>query len=935
MKFNILSNAYIVGFLFCSLTGHAQKTPDDTDSIKVDMGFGIIQDRALSTAATATIYAEELQKTAAISLQDALYGRLPGLTALKRGGFAGDNGYGASFNIRGTQTLSETGILILVDGFERPIDRLSVDEVESVTLLKDAASVALYGHRGINGAILVKTKRGQVGKRVIDISYDHKFTFDPKIPEFADAFTYAGALNEAHANDGLTPAYNQYELDAFKNNTYPSIYPNVDWKKEALKKSGSEDRLNLAISGGNEKMKYYTLLNYTDSRGLLNNTGMNDGYSTQLKYSKANIRANLDFQITSTTLMQVNAQGTFIETNRPGGASAYDVFNSLYTIPSSAYPVRTDNGLWGGTTTNGASNLVAKIQNTGYGKTHARAFYTDAKLTQRLDFWLEGLSASARLGYDNYSEIYEQRKRGFAYASERYLFDTNGKVIGSTPNSGGNKTDNLEWSKWLSGQWRRANFVFTLDYKKSIGENNLMGSILYTTDAYTGNGRFNTFKRANWSAYFHYDWQEKYVADLALVLSGSNRSYPETFAFSPTVSAAWIISKEDFLKDNSLIDLLKLRGSFGIQHTDYVPRTGLSFEDYSGGSGDYFFGSGYNRNWGFFLGYLPTTSFKLETANKYNLGLDISLLKALNFSLDAYYQRRSNILLSGDGLNSDVIGIPSAYVNKGKVDSKGIEISLNYNKQIRDFSISAGAIFTYGTNEVKDLIETPAYPHLSKIGKLVDQPWGLEAIGFFKDQADIDASNRQEFAIVKPGDIKYKDQNGDGIINENDEIAMGYSTNAPQINYSFNVGLEYKGIGFNVLFQGAGNYTQYLRTTGVYTPLVNNTNLALHYLENCWRAGQDNSNALYPRLTSENSPNNYRANSIWLSNVSFLKLRNCELYYKLPARWLAKTFISDTRIYVKGENLLSIDNLDVMDPENIEASYPTLKAVNVGISLKF
>jgi len=940
MKNNMLHKICILSFLCFSLIGYAQNTDNENyiegeECLPVDLGFGIMHTKEKTTASSYVISGEELKKTSAINVSDALFGRLLGLTALKSGGFSGDNGYGAGFNIRGIQTSTDNNILILVDGLERPIDRLSIDEVESVTVLKDAAAVSLYGYRGINGILSIKTKRGFIGDMTVSASYDHKFIFKPSLPKFVDAYTYANAMNEARANDGSSPAYNKYELDAFKNNNYPLVYPNVDWESETLRDVASENIINVDVRGGNDKVKYFTLINYTDSRGLLNGTETNQGYSTQLKYSKANIRTNLDFTLTPTTDMEVNIQGTLLETNRPSQVDANGVIGALYQVPSGAFPVRTEEGIWGGNNILGGANILAKIQNTGFIRTHARSLYADTKLKQNLDFWLEGLSATARFGYDNYSEIYEDRYRGFAYGNDRYIFDDEGKVIETINFSGGDRKGDMKFNKWLNNQWRRANLVFSLDYKTKLAGNDFQASLFYTYEAYSSSGRNNTFFRNNFSAYAHYDISGKYLADLTLVYSGSNRSYPQKHAFSPTLSLGWLLSKEDFLKKIEAIDFLKLRASAGILHTDYVPLYGLDRDSYEG-RGSYIFGEGYGVVWGTSRQYLPTKNFKLETAYKYNLGVDMRLFNSLDFTFEAYMQRRNNILLSADALTSSVLGLASSYINKGVVDSKGIEIGLGYRKTVKDFTLNASAMFTYGTNKLVDNVESPkAYPYLEEKGKSVHQAFGLEAIGFFQDEDDIKNSPNQEFMVVKPGDIKYKDQNGDGVINDNDRIAMGYNSWTPEINYAFSLGMEYKGLGFNILFQGVGNYTKYLNLGSVYVPLVGNQNLSQHYYENRWIPGQDNSHAKYPRLTSEDNPNNYRPSSLWYADASFLKLRNCEIYYHMPASWFNKTFFKGMKIYVKGENLLTIDNIKTIDPELASTAYPVCKAVNIGLSMKF
>ena len=924
----------------CSV--NAQSTLTDYENGKVDLGMGVERSLLMSTAATETISGEELQKTAAVSLKDALYGRLLGLTALKNGGFVGDYGYGANMNVRGTQTTTENNLLILVDGIERSIDYMTLDEVESVTILRDAAATALYGYQGANGAILVKTKRGTTdGKHHVSVSYDHKFTFNPSVADFVDAYTYANALNKARSNDGLTPMYNDYELNAFATGLDPYYYPNVNWKDELFKNMGSEDQVNVSLTGGNEKLQYFAMLDYTDGRGLLEEADRGS-YSSQLKFSKANIRANLDAQLTSTTKMQVNAVGSFIETNRPNGADPAGLTWMLYQTPASAFPVMNDPngelaGIWGGNTTYGMNNPAAQVRASGFLKSHSRSFQGDVSLKQDLSFWVEGLSVSGKVGYNNFSEIYESNALGYMYGNQRYTFDSNGIPTGLTNYSAGNLTSNMEYNYYINQHNSSSYLAISADYATSFREDdNFTASLIWhqkhsTTKPVGETDRYLTYNRMNVMASLHYDLKQKYMADLVLAMNGSNRSYPEKWAFSPVLSLGYI-AKND--AEDPILNLAKIRLSAGIQHIDYVPIQGIWLENYSGGGGDYYFGSGTgSQDWGTFIGYQPTPSFKLETAYRFNVGGDFRLFKQADLTVDAYYNYRDNILLSGDNLYSSVMGIPAAYVNWGRVASYGVEVGANWVKEVnKDMSFNIGVDFTWGRNKQLRTIENVAYDYLSAVGGRVNQAWGLEVIGFFKDEADIANSPAQNFDVVRPGDFKYKDQNGDNVINEDDVVKMGYDTTIPEINYSLNLGFRYKNFGFNALFQGAGHYTAYLGTTGVWVPMVDGANLSQEYLENCW---DYSSNPIYPRLTSETNNNNYRANSTWYKNVNFLKLRNCEIYYYLPEKWMSKIKASQCRVFVKGENLMTLSNLKVMDPENIGTNYPTLMGVNIGFSLKF
>ncbi|MBQ3612940.1 MAG: SusC/RagA family TonB-linked outer membrane protein [Bacteroidales bacterium] len=921
----------LAGLMAFATVASAQNSLTEKENTAVDLGYGVENNLAVTSAAVSVITAEELQQTSAINLADALYGRLLGLTALKNGGFSGDDNYGASFNIRGYQTLGDNSMLILVDGMPRPIDRLSVNEVESVTVLKDAAAVALLGYKGVNGAILVKTKRGNTEKVNVDVTYNHKFTFAPEIADFVDGYTYAQAMNEARSNDGLAPAYKDMELELFKAGTDPYYYPNVDWADEVMEDLGSEDQVNLSIHGGGAKVKYFTMLDYVGSRGMLSGTDQKD-YNSQLKYSKANIRANIDFEVTPTTKMQVNMMASFIETNEPSASNANDIFYQIYRLPATAFPVQTPDGIWGGNQNYTDANPIARIQGTGYEKTHQRALYADARLTQKFDFITKGLSASVRMGYDNFSRLNEEHSKTFQYGYVYYT-DKIGDPSSSESVIYGDKINSLSFNRWLGNQYRSSHFDVSVDYERQFDAHSVAASAIYNTESEVYMDRHNSYYRANVMGYLHYDWKKKFIADVVLAGNGSNRSYPHKWSFSPTASLAYVFAAGQ----EGPLNFGKVRGSFGIQHSDYVPVQGIWLENYEGGHGNIVLKPSYDgNNWGSYLTHYPLTWFPLETAYKYNLGVDLRLFKSLEMTADVYYNSRRNIMQNANDLNSWVVGRPDSYATEGRVDSYGAELGLRYlNTFSNGLTVRATAYATWGRNEIKSYIELPNEPYQAHVGQRVDQPFGLEAIGFFADEQDIANSPSQQFGQVKPGDIKYKDQNGDGAINDNDQVYFGFGQNVPETNYSFSLGAEYKGFGFNILFQGMAGMTKYLGTVGVWDCVKNNNNLSVHYWENRWQPGADNSNAAYPRLTTLDNPNNFRSNSVWYTNLSWLKLRNVEVYYRFPQKWMNKIKVSDAKIFIKGENLLTISEMKVMDPECLGTSYPIMKGASIGLNINF
>ena len=377
------------------------------------------------------------------------------------------------------------------------------------------------------------------------------------------------------------------------------------------------------------------------------------------------------------------------------------------------------------------------------------------------------------------------------------------------------------------------------------------------------------------------------------------------------------------------------RSSGGIQHTDYVPANGLWLDRWNNSHGQFWYGQNFSSSWGAFLTQFPTTNFQQEAAYKGNFGVDMRIANSLDFTVDAYYQQRRNILVSAGSLNSDVVGIQSAYDDKGVVASYGVEAGLRYAKSFANgFNLNFGGNVSYNRSKILEWIETPAYPNLSVIGTPADAERGLVALGFFQSQEEIDNSPLQEFGQVKVGDIKYKDVNGDNVINENDVVAMDWGNAVPALNYGFSLGMEFKGFGINATFQGAFGQTKNLMyVDGVWGALSDNRNLSREYYSNCFDIA--GVNALYPRLSTTSVANNARNSTIWYRNVSWLKLRDCEVYYKLPASLLSRIKISDVKIFVQGQNLLSFGNIPALDAENLNTGYPVMKAVNMGLSVVF
>ena len=927
MKLRNIFISCLLGFCAAPVTANAQVELSDKKSQTVDLGYGVENTEFLTTAAAYTITAEELGRTSAISLADALYGKLLGLTAVQNTGFKGEEGRGASFNIRGVQTTGETDILVLVDGIERPIDRITVEEVESVTVLKDAAAVALYGHEAVNGVLLVKTKRGlKDGSNHIKVGASRKIQFDPEFADMVSAYDYANALNTARVNDGNSVMYSEAELQKFLDGTDPYVYPNVNWKDEVFKNTAEETNAFISMYGGTENVQYYSNLDYTDASGLYKNPDQGD-WNSQLRYSKANIRTNVDFQVSQTTRVKTNLFAMFMETNGVPNINSNDAWWHLYKVPALAFPIKTQQGTWGGSQTYGDFNLLAKSQGAGFTKTHQRQIWADITLEQDLDMVLKGLQFYVGGSYDNSSNMIENRTKGYQYGWNYY--DASGDMQETVM---GTVEDKLVFNYWVDSQWRvgtiKTGFKYATQFKNG---DNFAANLNYNTKSEIRDGRSNTWYRQNVNLAMHYDHADKFMADVVLAANGSNRSYPAKWAFSPTAALGYVFANNS----DGFLSYGKFRASAGIQHTDYVPAAGLWLDRWDGGHGDFYYGNNFDQSWGAFITQFPTTDFRQEAAYKANFGTDLRLAGCLDIVADVFYQQRRNILVSASSLNSSVVGLQSAYDDRGAVQSYGAELGFRFAKTFDNgLNINATGMATYSKNEIIEWIENPVYPNLSVIGTPADAARGLVALGFFESQEEIDNSPLQQFGQVKKGDIKYKDVNEDGVINQNDQVALDYGSAFPAMNYSFSLGFEYKGFGVNASFQGAGNQIKNLRyVDGVWGALSDNRNLSQEYYDNCFDvAGAD---ALYPRLSTENVANNAQESTIWYRNVSWFKMRDCEVYYKLPASLLRNIKVSDAKVFVQGQNLLSVDNIPAMDAENLSTGYPVMKSVSLGLSVVF
>ena len=888
-----------------------------------------------SAMATSSVDGEELLKRSGIDPANTLYGRLNGLTVLQNSSY-GDLGEGSPFLfIRGLGTLNDPSILVLVDGMERPINSLVTEEIENVTILKDAAALALYGMRGANGVLLVTTKRGKEGKTDINVAYQHSLTTPARLPKFANAPAYATAVNEGLANEGLAPQYSAREIEAYRNRNYPYLFPDVNWMDETLRDWGQRDQVNFSARGGSNNARFFSLINIISDRGLIKEANLNPAYTTQLMGSALNARTNIDVNLTPSTLMQASLLGRITERNEPGSLSPTAMMTDLYNLPSAAYPVYNQSGTWGGGSDIYPLNPVAQSSSTGYSTYHYRGMFVDLLLKQDLSQFVQGLNIEGKVAFDAGATSTDVRSKRFLSESVVAQLNDNGAPGPPVITQYGQDEMELGFTGGATDVHRFFRLEFRLNYNKEIGSGNLSSFLLFSQDKKTVPVQFSTVLHQDVTAFGHYSLLDRYYFDLSLSASGSsNLPKNNNWGFFPAVAAAWRISKEDFFNQSDWLDELKLRASFGLAGNDKIIYN-LDQYPFEGGN-NYYFRDNYTSFASRMEGHLPGRRVSYEKTQMFNVGIESQLFQKIAFNVDVFSNKTYDIMVSKEGTISSMLGVIPSYIPDGEVKNKGVELGLRIGDQTGDFKYAIGGQFSFVRNKIVNMNEAPLpHDYMKATGRPVEQFFGLETIGFFKDQADINQSPKQLFYTVYPGDLKYKDQNGDGQIDQNDVIALGYSTLVPEIYYSATLDLEYKGIGISALFQGIGNYSRYLNTQGLYWPLMGNGNISEHYLDSYWKPGAANTDVKYPRLTTLESRNNYRPNSVFIADASYFKLRYAELFYKLPISLISKFKLDGCKVFVRGMDLFSIDQIKVTDPEATGADYPALKSYHLGFSINF
>lgn len=904
--------------------------------------------RANSTASVSVIKIDDASERSAKNIGNTLIGQGKGLITI-----AGTGTYYAqnpTFYVRGLQSLSGSTPLILVDGIERDITMIDPDEVSEVQILKDAAATALYGYKGADGVINVITKHGAYNSRTIKINYEHIFSHMTNKPKFVDAATYANAMNEALANEGQGPRYSANEIAAYASGKYPTLMPNVDWVNETFRDNANGDRASVEFSGGGEKFRYYSLASLLYSNGFIKNPNRTDGYSTQDKYVRGNVRTNLDIDLWKYTQLHTNIFTSLSEMQAPG--ANVDLWSMIYNTPALAFPISNPNGTWGGSRDwSGDNNVVAQSSGAAYYKIFDRQLYFDADIEQDLSMVLPGLGFHVGASYDVRSNIHEDHSMKYNYGYTPVTgFNPDGSPIAGDYDAVlADQATGMGTGASTNYFARRFNVWGTVNYTNTFADkHDVTAQLRYFYDYEDPMGTNNNVYRHNISLWGQYTYAQRYSLGVAMAYMGSSRLAPGTkWSFSPNVSLGAVILDNP----SSPVNFLKARASWGIQNLDRLPGDNVwtyYTQAYGTSGGQYYWTSKYDGAGETTLGQLPMIDPSHEKVKKYDVGIDASLLGCINLTADWFLNEHYDIFVDGAGAYSSLIGFTAPFKNQGKVRNHGIDLELDFNKSFGDWNVMAGGSFLFAKSKIIDQAEEPrAFANLVETGNPLSSTYGLVADGLFTSN-DFDANGNlnagipeHTFSQVRPGDIKYVDLNGDGKIDANDKTKIGYNASCPEIFYTFNLGAEYKGVGLVAHFQGVGNYGCNLSSQGYYWGLINKSNLAQEVYDNRWTSQNDNANALFPRLSSTSNANNYQTSTFWQRDRSYLKLRNVELYYNFPKSLLAKTgFIKGAKVYVRGVDLFNVmtggDNkLENLDPEATGIVAPLSRQVVIGAKLTF
>ncbi len=902
-----------------------------------------------NTGSVATVTGETLNKTTVPNLLNTLPGQLSGLFTVQGGGLPGSDD--PKWMIRGVGSYGLgyfNSAKIYVDGFEVTSDYLSYlspVEIESISVLKDAASLSPFGMKGANGVIWVKTQRGKIQKPTTKLQVRSGIQQAVNIYKPLDSYNFANLYNQAISNDNKTwtQYYSQSQLDAYRNGTGV----NVDWYDEVMKRQGHYTDVNFIFNGGIERIKYNIVLAYANQQGLYNVE--NTDRTSNQQMNRFNVRANFDFNAFDIVDGNVDIGARLENRKRPNYSTVMD---DLAAYPSNIYPVYDelvvdDESKFSGTALY-PNNPVGSIKGLGWYSSRARVLQGNFKFREKLDFLTEGLYLQEAFSFYVRSVSTYSKTRNYAryFNGVPTTTDQTTSIVAS-----GYGSDGME-------QWMQGNIA--IGYDNNLGKHTIHSSVDFHISDFKGEGFFNYKQHyLNLSGRANYTYDNKYVGEFGFSYFGSD-AYRKgnRWGFYPTLSGAWILSNEDFLKANHRIDFLKLRGSIGRSgeiNSNAPDRIGYHsngrflYQQYYSWSRTFYTGvsAPFSNQGSLTPQFIANEKVFAEQSMKYNIGIDVGLFSKLKLTADVFIDKRSNILTR---INSQMgyYGSYNYLDNVGKMTNRGFEVSTAFTDKVGDFNYSLHGILSYAKNTIDFMDEiAPVFSYNAYTGRAFGAVLGLQTEGFYQmEDFNADGTLKQGiatplFGAVQPGDIRYKDMDGNGVVDQTDVTQIGNPV-YPSLMYSFGLQTEYKGLDFSIFFQGAGGASiNLLDFRTQFVAFVNNGNAYENAL-NAWayypEQGIDTRNtATYPRLTTRNNENNYRNSSFWIRDNNYLRIRNIEVGYDLTSRLIKAQGISSLRVFLNAVNPLTFSSILKeynMDPES-GYGYPALKSYNVGFSLTF
>ena len=938
------------------------------------------QNKVTITGSVSAVGGETLLKSPVANVANSLQGNLPGVSAVQPSGMPGADE--PVIRIRGVGSLNSAEPLVLVDGVERPFSQLDPNEIESISVLKDASATAVFGVRGANGVILVTTKRGEVGKASVTASVSAAMQSISKFIDFTDSYTYGQMWNYTAITDALpmsewpgsvqiddyTPyanngiRFSQEVMEHFRLGDMPQTFPDMDWIKYIMNDVAWQEQANVNVSGGTDRVRYFVSAGFLNQNSLFKT--FSDNKNETFDYQRLNYRANLDIDVSKWSQLSITLGGRMQGRNTMGGGEG-NLFRYLQGatpyagagIDEEGRHIVSDPSIVGPFDRSALSNYY----NLGYVNESTNVLNFDLQYKLDLGFLTKGLDFKAKASYNSEYTAQKNRKNGYGTGVTYVATLVDGKEV--------LRKENVTWPlPYSEGKWGGRNWYAeaSLNYARRFGKHNVGGLLLYNqSKTYYPWDSDGSLYQSIPKGYVGlvgrvtYDYDTKYLLDFNIGYNGSENFAPgKRYGLFPSVSVGWIPSQEKWWEPvKNVVSYLKFRASYGLVGNDST--NGARFL-YLPGAWQFFTGSMTNNpqdrgtNFGVNGNWLPAVkeltagnpNVTWETARKINLGVDAGFFKdQLHAYVDFFWEDRRDILVSNASTLSAVTSLPSSYVNEGRVKNHGFELTLSWEQKFGDFRYEISPNVAFARNKIIEMLEVkPMYDYLSRTGLPVGQPFGYELFEFY--QQGTEERYMEKYGVEMPdqnidlkyGDAVYVDLNGDGIVDQNDQKPLGYTDN-PELTYSVNFNFQWKGLDFTMLWIGADRVSR--RLNGYFRDQFGSTNtsaLTQWVADNSWT--EDNPDAILPRISFTNRVHNNRDSQVWMIDSKYVRLKNVEIGYTFTPK-KSDAFFNYIRVYASGNNLLTFADFKGNDPEapgsglDYGVRYPMTRLFNIGAQFNF